>query len=139
MLQSADVPVEAKLFAATTLKGKVKQALDPRNRTGILTVPDYVRSRSITSGVSGRSKGFGTQSPCGFWFWPSTYTNTTLRVSSQSCDPDGRMEGRLGYRRLFTRKQCGRLRAGVSQDPPGRSDGGAQDQSICMFGKLSIP
>ncbi|EAA58552.1 hypothetical protein AN6734.2 [Aspergillus nidulans FGSC A4] len=82
MLQSADVPVEAKLFAATTLKGKVKQALDPRNRTGILTVPDYVRSRSITSGVSGRSEGFGTQSPCGFWFWPSAYTNTTLPAAS---------------------------------------------------------
>lgn len=97
MLQSPDVPVEAKLFAVTTLKGKVSCYRVLAGSFPILTAVDYFRPRSVTGGICTPSEGFRSQFAHGIRFRSPTYSNTVMCVPRESCDSDDAMERCFAY------------------------------------------
>lgn len=121
LLQSPDVPVEAKLFAATTLKGKVIPRALTDHRFLRSNLLDCVRLGPTTPRLRTRASRFRPQFTRCFRLGPASHSDSAMCVLGKFGDSDDRMEGRFGHRRLGIGQQCGGLCAGVFEDLAGRS------------------
>lgn len=140
MLESNSVDAAAKLFAATTLKGKVCSHLVWQPPMLMLMRPDCVRPPPSASRVTPKPARLDHEKfgylPC----WTQAYQITTLRMPGESGYPDDRMEGRAVSHSLHAWGQPlhPTLRLRLPPRPPGRSHTWTKNQPHSTFGRITI-
>jgi hypothetical protein len=138
MLESNSVDAAAKLFAATTLKGKVYP--HPVLQPPMLMRPDCVRPPPSASRVTPEPARLDHEKcghlPC----WAQAYQTTTLRMPGESGYSDDRMEGRAVSHRLHAwgKPFHSTLRLRLPPRPPGRSHTWTKNQPHSTFGRVTI-
>jgi hypothetical protein len=138
MLEANNVDAAAKLFAATTLKGKVRKPVCPAHAR--LTFLDCLRPAPATPRVAPQlARDHHEKSgnlPCG----PQAHSAAALRVPGKPGHPDDRMEGRAFSCCLLSRHRSvdAALRLGLPSCPPRRSHSWTKNRSHSTFGRTTI-
>lgn len=148
MLESTAADAAAKLFAATTLKGKVRvhSSLSPSlflsdyyslspvpllspHMSPHLTLPDCLRPPPGASPTAAGTPRLYHAQPCYLPCGPQAHQTATVRVSGKPSHSDDRVEGRpQGCRQHTRHRSCHpTLRPRLSPRPPRRSHAWTKD------------
>ena len=137
MLESSSVDAAAKLFAATTLKGKVRWSPGAWWCVSSLTQPDRIRPSPDTPRAAARAACLYHEEPYRLPCWAKAHQTDAVCVSGQLGDTDDRMERcphrhcqRSGYRPSNTT-----LRPGFPPRPPRRSHAWTKDRTHSTSGR----
>src|SRR5947209_20309197 len=99
MLQSPDVPLEAKLFATTTMKGKSSL---PEVHLHLFRIcmlifceTDHIRHSPTSSRLAAPAQGLSASPPLRFSCWTAeqSHPNATMCLSRGALSPNDGMEG----------------------------------------------
>ena len=122
------------MFAATTLKGKVKAEMYSRY-ISILTSKDYLRHPTDTNHRITRASWSSLRAFKSFRSRPSTYSNTVMRLLGHFSNTDDRVE-RCGANNRISFGKRGReprRRLGISESSSRGGHRRTQNQFDCMW------